>query len=112
MRGFSFFGTSRWIMPSSSHQKRALEDADRAQLPIPELDGMLLDEAVAAEQLHALRTDLHRLLRALHARERRLAPERLAALRATCRAVHHQPHAIELERDVRDRKGDRLAMHD
>ena len=51
-------------------------DADRAQVAIPALDRVLLDVAVAAEQLHAVAADLHAVLGGEPAGQRGLAGER------------------------------------
>ena len=97
---------------STRSNRGAFEHADRAQLPIPELHRVLLDEAVTAQQLHAVGADLHALVGALDARQRGLAAEAQALLGAAGGALHHQAHAIELERDVGDHERHRLAVGD
>ena len=80
-----------------------------SEVAVPPLHRVLLDEAVAAEQLHAVDADLHALLGAQPAGQRDLAGERLA-LRGTGRGpVGHQPHALQLDADVGDHEGDRSA---
>ena len=53
---------------------------------------------------------LHALLGAQAPGERRLAGEALAPVGAAGRAVGGKAHAFELDRDVRDRERDRLAV--
>ena len=70
--GLYFFGISRLIMVSLSlcrswatvDEQGALHHARGSQVSVPALDRVLLDEAVAAEQLHAVGADLHPLLTA------------------------------------------------
>src|SRR5207302_6753557 len=57
------FGGSRLIIRSLSEQDDAFEHTDGAQVAVPALDRMLLDEAVPAEQLHARVADPHSLVR-------------------------------------------------
>ena len=47
---------------SCDQTNAAFDHADRAQVAIPALDGMFFDEAVAAQQLHAVGADLHALV--------------------------------------------------
>src|SRR5437588_2152260 len=56
----NFFGTSRLITRlRSSDQQRSLHHARRPQVAVPALNRVLLDVAVAAEQLHAVGADRH-----------------------------------------------------
>src|ERR1700733_13868466 len=59
----------------------ALGDADGPKVAVPAFDGVLLGEAVAAEQLHAVQTDLHALVRAEPLGQRGFTAERQALLR-------------------------------
>src|SRR5262245_10409091 len=59
--GLNFFGISRLIMVAFRSlgggrldEQGALHHARRSQVSVPALDRVLLDEAVAAEQLHSL----------------------------------------------------------
>src|SRR5215471_14634475 len=80
-RGLNFRGTSRFtgivalahstllVVVSPSRQKAPFHDSDGAQIAVPALDGMLLDEAVAPEELNAVGPDLHGLAGGKKARE-------------------------------------------
>ena len=73
---------------------------------------MLLDVAVAAEQLDAVGADLRPALGAQPAGERHLAGEALALVDPGGGAVGRQPHPLELDRDVRHHERHRLAVGD
>ena len=86
---------------------------DGPQVAVPPLDRVLLDEAVAAEQLDAVEADLHALLGAEPAGQRDLAGEVLArGSRAAGGLPGQQPHGLQLDRDVGDHEGHRLAVGD
>src|ERR1700722_18435333 len=78
----------------TSRQERALEHTDRPEVAVPPLDRVLLDEAVAPEELHAVGADLHALARALQPGERRRPGGRRAAIDAARGAKHEQAHAL------------------
>src|ERR1700743_2214258 len=117
-RGLYFFGISRLIMVSPSFarpgldEQGALHHARGPQVPVPALDRVLFDVAVAAEQLDAVGADLHPLLGAEPAGDRRLAAEVDPPVGATGGAVGGEPHAARLDPDFRDREGDALAVGD
>src|SRR4029450_2299098 len=71
---------SGWMTPLNDND--ALGDADRAQVPVPAFDGMFLGVAVAAEQLHAVQTDLLAFVGAERLGQRGLACERQALVGA------------------------------
>ena len=68
----NFLGISRLIIRPS---QRSLHQAGRAQVAVPALDRVLLDVAVAAEQLDAVGADRHAALGAQPAGQRHLAGE-------------------------------------
>ena len=73
----------------SSDEHRAFHDADGSEVAVPPLDRVLLDEAVAAEQLHAVEADLHALARRTAggpARPRGRSPCPGGAARPPCRS--------------------------
>ena len=83
--GRSFFGVVE--IDRSSDEHRAFHDADGPQVAVPPLDRVLLDEAVAAEQLDAVEADLHALVGAQPAGQRDLAGEVLALRRRGAAAL-------------------------
>src|ERR1035437_4263743 len=93
----NFLGTSRLIMkgaplredgvqeevvrePKALDEKDAFHHADCAEVPVPTLDRVFLDEAVPSEQLHAVGSDGHALLGAQTPGQRGVAGEVLALL--------------------------------
>src|SRR6476620_3487870 len=50
---------ARQARPAGSDQDPAFHESDGPEVAVPPLDRVLLDEAVAAEQLHAVVADLH-----------------------------------------------------
>src|SRR6478609_1706970 len=123
MSGRTFLGVSRLIMgfspvwvveerASRNHldQDRSFHQADRTQVAVPPLHGVLLDEAVPTQQLYAVQADLHATLGAEAAGQRDLALGRLALGHPARGAVGHQAHALQLDRDVGDHEGHRLAV--
>src|SRR5690606_40021664 len=54
IRGFSFLGTSRFIMLSSSNVERAFNQRNGAHMPVPKLNWVLLHEAVLTQELNAI----------------------------------------------------------
>lgn len=73
---------------------------------------MVLDEAVAPEQLHAAGADLLALLGAQHARQVRLAVKRQPLLCAARGAPRQQAHRLDLDADVGDHERHRLSVRD
>src|SRR4051812_45064648 len=69
---------SRQARPAGSDQHSAFHDSDGPEVAVPPLDRVLLDEAVPAEQLHAVVADLHAALGTQPAGQRDLAGEALA----------------------------------
>src|SRR5512139_635595 len=108
--GRNFLGVSRLIMMASSRrdgvwaewtgrrsdEDPSFHDTDGAKVAVPPLDGVLLDEAVTAEQLDPVVPDLHATLGAQLASQGDLAVERLALRGAGSGLVGHQPHRLEL----------------
>ena len=82
------------------------------QVAVPPLDRVLLDEAVAAEQLHAVVADLHAALGAQPRASATSRAKRLALRGAGRGAVGHQPHALQLDRDVGDHERHALPVAD
>ena len=75
----NFFGSSR-LMASDEH--RTFHDADGPEVAVPPLHRVLLDEPVAAEQLHAVEADPHAVVgAALRASATSLAKSLPAAAR-------------------------------
>ena len=107
--GRNFLGVSRLIIRPSTPPSI---EADRSEVAVPPLDRVLLDEAVAAEQLHAVVADLHAALGAQPAGQRDLAGEALALRGAGGGAVGHQPHAVQLDADVGDHERHALPVAD
>ena len=97
-----------------SHQTSTLPSITpiALQVAVPPLHRVLLDVAVAAEQLHAVEADPHPLVGAELARERDLAGEVLAGGRAGGGLPGDQPHRLQLDRDVGDHERDRLPVGD
>ena len=93
-------------------QHASFHDADGPEVAVPPLDRVLLDEAVAAEQLDAVEADLHALVGAQLAGEGDLAGEVLAGRGAGGGLVGQQPHRLQLDRDVGDHERHRLAVGD
>src|SRR3954465_14223633 len=96
----------------SLDEQGALHHARCSEVAVPALDRVLLDEAVAAEQLYSLGADLHALARAEAPRQCRLSGEVLAAVGATRRPVGDEAHPVGLYADVGDGEGDALAVGD
>ena len=90
----------------------ALGDADGPQVAVPALDGVLLGEAVAAEQLHAVQADLHALVGAEPLGQRGFAGEREALLGPRRAAPGDQPQPVEFDGDVGAHERDGLPMSD
>ena len=100
------------LLPSLRRARRP-PDADGSKVAVPALDGVLLDVAVPAEQLHALGADLDPMLGAqARARERLRGRSSCPCLRGSPPGRSRRLHALELDGDVGDREGDRLAVAD
>src|SRR3954462_8959538 len=113
MSGRIFLGCSRLIMAwSSSDEDSSFHQADGSQVAVPPLHGVFLDEAVSAQQLYAVQADLHAALGAEPSGQGDLARGRLALGDPTGRLPGHQPHALQLDGDVGDHEGHRLAVRD
>lgn len=84
----------------SSEDDDALADARTAQVAVPALHRMLLGEAVAAEQLHAVEADLQALVDGQLARERGLARERQTLLGARGTTQGDQADRVEFGGDA------------
>ena len=82
------------------------------EVAVPPLHRVLLDEAVATEQLDAVEADLHALVGAGLAGQRDLLGEVLARGGAAGGLVGQQPHRLQLDRDVGDHERHRLAVRD
>src|SRR6202012_1386081 len=93
-------------------EQGALHHARGPEVPVPALDRVLLDEAVATEQLDAVGADLHPLLGAEPAGDGRLAGEVLALVGAGGGTIGDQAHAVRLDADFGDLEGDALAVGD
>src|SRR5690349_23426889 len=114
--GRNFFGVSRLIIERGplggvsgvsgaraagssvgcSDEHPTFHEPDGPEVAVPPLDRVLLDEAVSAEQLHAVVADLHAPLGAQPAGQRHLAGERLALGGAGRGPVGDQTHAVQL----------------
>src|ERR1700712_2659062 len=111
--GRIFLGVSRLIMVwSSSDEDRSFHQADGSQVAVPPLHRVFLDEAVSAEQLYAVQTDLHAALGTQPTSQGDLALGGLALRDAAGGPPGQQAHALQLDRDVGDHEGDRLAVRD
>src|SRR6478736_4156998 len=111
--GRIFLGVSRLIMVwSSSDEDRSFHQADGSQVAVPPLHRVFLDEAVSAEQLYAVQADLHAALGTEPASQGDLALGGLALRDASGGLPGHQPHALQLDGDVRDHERHRLAVGD
>src|SRR5699024_4907802 len=122
--GRNFFGTSGSIMVLSfvsvvwgrlcvgSDEERALKDSRARQVAVPALVVELLDEAVAAEQLHTARTDPRGVPRDETAGLGDRRGGVLTAVEPRGRLPHDEAEAGELDGDVRDGEGDGLAVPD
>src|SRR3546814_16477186 len=71
---------------------------------------MLLDEAMAAEQLYGVAADAHALVRHQSPRQCRFTNETDPAFGTARGAIRQQAHAFKFDTAVGDRDCDRLAM--
>src|ERR1700744_5828018 len=90
----------------------ALGDAEDSQVAVPTLYGVLLGEAVAAEQLHTVQADLHALVGAEPLGQRGFAAERQTLLGPRRTAPGDQPQPIEFDGDVGAHERNGLPMSD
>src|SRR3954465_2694335 len=118
--GRNFLGVSRLITFVSwsawtrlarlagSDQHPAFHDRDGPEVAVPPLDRVLLDEAVASEQLDTVQTDLHALVRAEPPGEGDVSGDVPSGGGTGGRLPGQQPHGLELDRDVGDHERHRL----
>src|SRR3954454_10712198 len=112
-RGRIFLGVSRLIIAGlSSDEDCSFHQADGPQVAVPPLHRVLLDEPVPAQQLYAVKSDLHAALGAEPASQGDLALGGLALGHPTGGLPGQQPHALQLDRDVGDHERHRLAVGD
>src|SRR5690606_33206592 len=95
-----------------SDEQRALEDSGAPQVAVPALVVELLDEAVAAEQLHAARADPRGVSRDEAAGLGDLGCSVLAPVEAGGGLPDDQAQPGELDGDVGDGERDRLTVAD
>src|SRR5699024_8230974 len=95
-----------------SDEQQALEDSGAPQVAVPALVVELLDEAVAAEQLHAVGADPRGVAGDEAARLGDLGGGVVAAVEPGGGLPHHEAQAGELDGDVGDGEGDGLPVAD
>src|ERR1700761_7004159 len=109
MTASSLRGSSRLIamtrlsikgITARSNNYDTLGDADGPQVAVPAFDRVFLGVAVAAEQLHAVQTDLHTLVGAQALGQCGLAGERKALFGAGGAAPGDQPQPVQFDGDV------------
>src|SRR6478609_3064392 len=105
-------GAERAFEWGGSYEHRTFHHADGPQVAVPPFDRVFLDEAVPAEELHAVEADPHPLLGAQLPGQTDLAGEVLAPGGAGGRLPGEQAHRLHLDGHVGDHERHRLAVAD
>src|SRR5579884_2628100 len=99
-----------FVAPSSDGE--AVERRKAPRVAQPELDRMVADVAVAAQDLHRIVGDLERRARRVVLREHRFPCRRQAAVDPPGGLPGEQAHGVDLDRHVGELEGDRLLLRD
>src|SRR5579883_1494585 len=100
--------TIMFLAPSGDGE--AVERREAPRVAQPELDRVVADVAVAAQDLHRVVGDLERRARRVVLREHRFPRRREAAVDPPGSLPGKQPHGVDLDRHVGELKRDRLLL--